>query len=580
MKFPKVYCRFVAIVLLLSCCFSITCMLPVGASEESKITRKLQEVMNDTEQDAQISFVFIELSITDDDYNRALTDEGQSVSELNAIIDKFDDTSSYAEVKDVVVQKRHALCDYCYQRNESFISEYGIQSMTRYISSLNVIVGTYSPKDIRRIENDERVVCIGWDDPEGIIESEIADEYVHVRSNLVTNAGYTGNGIKIGVIEKARNITSITGSTYVSSVYISGEPSSDISGAEGAEHALRVVGVLRTVASKAHIYVTRVSDNGLVAATQIMNAAQTLANSYGVDVLNISLGQYTTENNYSSVATLLEGLVRNLDLTICCACGNEAVLDNRVSIFSAGDNVIGVGAVKWVGGTDQYDPMPDTYRYYEYGSAQEAVNKPDLCTSGYGISVTYAASQYSVPSANGTSFSTPIVSGIVAQLMQKNASLIGRQSLVKALLSAGAKHKGRTDYITTGNRCYSLYEGTGVVDAYCSYSVLNQSRYATQTISQSNQGSTYTKSITVTSSDAVIRVALSWLKRTNRSNFNLKIYKGSTLVAQSVHTSSDRVQNLRAVEFKPADYGYGTYTIKVVYQSINNSSESFSVAWY
>ncbi len=480
--------------------------------------------------------------------------------------------------------KRKAISDYCLQRNEDFVDEYGIQLSTLYVSSLNVILGTYSKADIQRIEKDGRVARIGWDDPESELISEIDHEYTHVRSDLVANAGYTGNGIKIGVIEKARNLTNITGTSYVSSVYVSGEPSSDLPGEFGTEHALRVVGILRKIASKAHVYVTRVSDSGITSATQLINAAQKLANTYGVDVLNISQGYYST-GEASSAASFLESLVRNMDLTICCACGNEVDSGEgedgtRVSILSGGDNVLGVGAVKWVGGSDPYNAMPTLYRYYEYGSAIESVNKPDICASGYGIGVTYANSYYVVPEASGTSFSTPIVSGIVAQLMQKNAYLIGRQSLVKALLSAGAKYKGRTDYETTNNKCYSLYEGTGVVDAYCSYSVLNQSRYATKTISQSEMGENYTKQITVSSSDKVIRVALSWLKKTNRSNFDLKVYKGNVCVAKSIHTSSERVQNLRAVEFIPSNYGYGTYTIKVIYQDIQNSTESFSLAWY
>lgn len=132
----------------------------------------------------------------------------------------------------------------------------------------------------------------------------------------------------------------------------------------------------------------------------------------------------------------------------------------------------------------------------------------------------------------------------------------------------------------TSVMCYSMYEGTGVVDAYCSYSALNQSRYATKTVSQTDEGSTYTKSVTASSSDAIIRVALSWLKKTNHSNFDLYVYKGSTLVAMNTQSTIGRIQSLRTIEFKPQDYGYGTYTIKVVYQDLNNSTESFSLVLY
>ena len=229
--------------------------------------------------------------------------------------------------------------------------------------------------------------------------------------------------------------------------------------------------------------------------------------------------------------------------------------------------------------------MPFYWRYSEYTSTSY-VNKPDFCAPAVNITVP----AYSMNTgASGTSFSTPIVSGTVALLMHKNSTLIGKQSLVKALLSAGAKYRGDTatyiDPVTNTNVFFSDKEGTGIIDAYNSYTVLNQSRYITKSITQSST-SPYTKTFTVSSGDAVIRVSLSWLKRNAMSNFDLYVYKGSTLVAKNaascVNTNMNMgsYQSLRTVSFDPSDYGYGTYTIKIVYQNVVNSSDSFSVAWY
>ena len=95
-------------------------------------------------------------------------------------------------------------------------------------------------------------------------------------------------------------------------------------------------------------------------------------------------------------------------------------------------------------------------------------------------------------------------------------------------------------------------------------------------------GQSYSQNINVTSSDAVIRVALTWLNKGVMPNFNLKIYKGSTLIAEHKKTDSMPYENLRVVEFAPANYGYGTYTIKVEYESLPNDYDNytFSLAWY
>lgn len=538
----------------------------------SCISEYLRETMGKYQSDEPIEGVFIVLKERDEDYQLAETSEGETVYELDEYLQRLDSTSSYEEVKAVVMKKRKAITEYYYKRNEEFVTDLKIEKQTEYISNLNVILGNYTTEEVIMISKDERVKLISRDDPAAVLVSCVNDEDVHIRTSNIRSAGFTGSGIKIGVIEQARNITATTGTTYVTSVQVAGEPASDLIGEGGDEHAKRVVGIIRKIAPESHIYLTRSTT-----PTQVMDSAYTLAYTYEVDVLNISQGQYT-ESDWSSTAAYLNGLVRNLNLTICCAAGNPNTL-SKISVLSSGENVIGVGAVKWVGGSDPYTQMSSTYPYSEYGGYSYTVNKPDFCASGDGICI---PSYGLTTPKSGTSFSCPLITGTVALLMQKNSSLIGKQSLVKTLLAAGAKYKGNdSNYQNANNMCFSAFEGVGVVDSYCSYSVLNQTRYLTKTVSQSEQGNTYAKTISVSSSDNVIRVALSWLKRDNLSNFDLYVYKDNTLVASNLNSNTYTVyENLRAVEFSPAQYGYGTYTIKVVYQDLNNSSDSFSLSWY
>ncbi len=70
MKIKTIY-RMTALIVLIVLLFSSGAgIVPARAENRRKVTKKLQEIMQDKEPDTPIDFVFIELKIDDDDYEK------------------------------------------------------------------------------------------------------------------------------------------------------------------------------------------------------------------------------------------------------------------------------------------------------------------------------------------------------------------------------------------------------------------------------------------------------------------------------------------------------------------------------
>lgn len=146
--------------------------------------------------------------------------------------------------------------------------------------------------------------------------------------------------------------------------------------------------------------------------------------SQGVDVVNVSLG-YTTfdagQNSYTpddmdgdtGVTTRAADIAASLGVVMVISAGNDGGNAWRIIGTPAdGDSVIAVGAA-----------MPDSTRanFSSVGPTADGRIKPDV--SAMGTSVVVALPNGGYASGSGTSFSAPMVTGIVAQMLQVNPAL-------------------------------------------------------------------------------------------------------------------------------------------------------------
>ncbi len=148
-------------------------------------------------------------------------------------------------------------------------------------------------------------------------------------------------------------------------------------------------------------------------------AAAEFADSLGVDVINSSLGYFTfddsnTDHTYSDMdgkttrVTQGANIAASRGILVFASAGNERNKDwFRIIAPSDGEKVIGVGAV-----TQSLTPAAFTSAGPAFGGAV----KPNVSAMGYAATVQHPT--YGIWKMNGTSFSSPVLAGMVTCLWQ------------------------------------------------------------------------------------------------------------------------------------------------------------------
>jgi hypothetical protein len=280
----------------------------------------------------------------------------------------------------------------------------------------------------------------------------------------------------------------------------------------------------------------------------------------GVNIINYSAGYSSNAGIYSDFAEYIDYIIENYDIIFVKSSGN-IIGSNLVTDPGMAYNCITVGSIYENDTSSWIDDTLSTFSCYEeLGGA----SKPDITAPGEGIYDTQ----------NGTSFSAPHVVGVVAQLMDLNPVLKSYPSVVKSVLATGTWHQTADDY---GNNLwspnYSDKEGAGVVDATTSFNILNNYNFHQAIVS--NSQFTYNGTFYVNSLNSPVRISLNWLKQTNLSDLDFRVYDSlGNLVGYSLSSTN----NTELIEFTPRYYK-GTYRFKIEGYSLSNSSEDICVSW-
>lgn len=259
------------------------------------------------------------------------------------------------------------------------------------------------------------------------------------RGDELHKAGFRGEGMTIAVIDAGyHNVDRITA---MRNIRIRGtrdfvEPGSDIyaKGSHGMSvlscMAMNMPNVMTGTAPEASYWLLRSEDERSEQPVEqdYWAAAVEFADSVGVDVLNTSLGYYVYDDPAQNLRLRdLDGQhqlmsrqasrIADKGMILVCSAGNAGMESwKKITTPGDADNVLTVGAI---------DKRGVLAPFSSIGNTQDGRIKPDVVAVGLGSDV--MRTNGNTGHANGTSFASPIMCGMVACLWQACPDLTAKE---------------------------------------------------------------------------------------------------------------------------------------------------------
>lgn len=460
-----------------------------------------------------------------------------------------------------------------------------------------MISAELTPAEIKLLARDDRVQAIFYS-PDATVKNESDISIPMIGADYTRDIlGYTGKGVKVGMIEEA--LPNNSESYFVgAAIYCNGTQDDVLPNKQ--IHANQVAAILvgQTNTMGESVYGGIVPDAELY-ATRCANTNEWRTGvewliSQGVHVINMSLALSNesggNDGHYDKQERWLDHIANDHSIHFVTSSGNSGT---AVTIPGMAYNVLTVGAVDEKGNTDPNDDIvygnSSYMEYYSENREGERIyptNKPDLVAPGVDIDTTaYYGDDSDLKT--GTSFAAPHVTAVVAQLCEWLPSMAILQPVVKAVLTASISHSVHA--YTPADDNYDQY-GAGVVNARAAFETINAYRMLTGHFPYDDAATEKIYSFTA-SADQRVRVSLTWLKHaalhetvphtmtdpTDVPLANLDLYIMGPNGSWVAYSRTD-YYNTEIVDFKTTQAG--TYQIVVVKRSACEPSVTFGLAWW
>ena len=410
-----------------------------------------------------------------------------------------------------------------------------------------------------------------------------ADSTNGTKSNKFNSGlGYKGTGITVGIIEhggqydpNAPQLQSIHGTRLKlldangNQISVPTMPNS---------HATFVTSIIVGQAATASgitcegvVPLAMAYQMGVTTHLEFLNGIDTLA-AKGCSVINYSAGSTTV--GYTTDDRDVDAKIANLGLSFVVAAGNHHTNGNPNNyVMSPGKalNAITVGNADTKGLAVPYS-MNSSSSFVQVLSIP---NKPDIAAPGTNINAILVQNQ--VQTSAGTSLSAPLVTGVLAQIMQKDQYARMAASYAKAILLLGAdKSAIRTSSSSPSDNANTpagtglwVKSGCGLVNAANSITYASTRFTPFFTSPSTNHSPLYMGYVSAGQKIRVV-MAIEKINTTLAASLDdIDVYITNSS-GSAVASATSIVQNVEIIEYVVTSSGY--YYIQVYACSVVNSS--------
>lgn len=457
-----------------------------------------------------------------------------------------------------------------------------------------MISAELTPAEIKMLARDSRVQSIYYS-PNATLKDEGNFSIPTIGADYTRDTlGYSGSGVKIGMIE-----TSIPEKTknYFDLDKIYYDESLENIPAD-RNHANTVAAIMvgqettiggvtyKGIVPDAELYVTCCTENN--GADWRLRVEWLI--SQGVHVINMSA--YLTNQmhgHYGANERWTDHIVSTHNVHFVKSAGN---LGTRVTSPGTAYNILTVGAINDNNTLQHSDDTPYNVDSFStsYMEDEDIANKPDLMAPGVGI---YTPA-YVEGVDSGTSFATPHVTGVVAQLCHRFPSLRVLQAGVKAILTASVCHsKYAYNTVFMDSEDVDNYDkfGAGVVSATAAFETANAYRMMVGNFPANTLANTERVYSFTASAGQRVRVSLTWLHNAiipnneTHESYELSDYVLDDLdlyvihpEGADIHLSLSTYNNTEIIDFVAPTSG--TYQMVVINRLATEQVVSYGLSWW
>ena len=388
---------------------------------------------------------------------------------------------------------------------------------------------------------------------------DCGDEEVYSIKNTIginkvyNDIGLNGQNIKVGMIESGSPET--TPHFDASQVTVIGN------GVEEENHASYTALIIKTFAPGSSIYSTNCNFANIELMLNVGIGVINMSAGYSIDY---SASLYQLWNRWSDHVSAQHNVL------MICSAGNA--LNTQILAPAMAYNSLAVGGFDEQGTSNKND---DILFEYSYINGDEC-SKPDL-----------------IAPANlwgkGTSSSAPIVTGIVALMLELKPSLAYQPHVIKAILLASCQRKVQNPAgVTAETMAQGITDrqGAGAVDAWNAICIISQGQYGYGTLS-SEETRRFVQPLYGASH---MNVSVTWLRNNTASgnhgsesnvtagtqhNINLQVYRGETLAGSSALANSSTEMAYIPLSSTSIQYKLRLYKA----DSTNTQAVKYAYAW-